>query len=257
MGGSRSTPRIACASTSSFGHRLGEVGLRLADSGAVVRPDHMHCNRHAARGAPQEERSQDCVLDRLLLPLLNTDSAAVAKQLLNHFGSIAGVVAASHDALLQAMPDEHRLVSAICAARELIEVGFRQQISRTAIRLDDEQFHRFLRLRLISNSDERLLAVYVDDEGGMIRDEIVSEGNRFSLKFSAHVIIRRAFELDASAIVLAHNHPSANAQASEKDVAYTRRFHDLAASLGLKLMDHIIVTRRMTYSMRKARILCD
>jgi len=256
MGGSRSASRVTRASTAHTGQRLGEAGLRLADSGAFLRPDDMHHNRDTARGSAQEEGDQDCILGHLLFPLLDKQSPLIARQLLDHFGSIAGVVAASHDALLKALQGEHRVASAICAARDLVEVGVRQHISRTAVRLDDEEFHRFLRLRLVSNNAERLLAVFVDGEGGIIRDEIVSEGDRFSLRFRAHVIIRRAFELDAPGIVLAHNHPSKMAFASEQDVTDTRRFQDLAASLGLQLIDHIIVTRKTTYSMRRAQMLC-
>lgn len=148
------------------------------------------------------------------------------------------------------------MAALICAARDLIELGFREQIKRSQLKLDDMQFHRFLRLRLTADKTEKLLAIFVDGAHGIICDEIISDGGQGALRFRASAIVRRAFELDAAAVVLAHNHPSMTARPSDEDIAETRRFRNVAASVGIGLLDHIIVTRAATFSMRKANLLC-
>ena len=54
-------------------------------------------------------------------------------------------------------------------------------------------------------------------------------------------IVRRALELNALAIILVHNHPSGDPEASREDMAMTKNVQRAAAALGIALLDHIII----------------
>jgi DNA repair protein RadC len=68
-------------------------------------------------------------------------------------------------------------------------------------------------------------------------------------------VARRALELDASAVVLLHNHPSGDPAPSPADVDATRRAADALAAVGVALHDHAVVGRERVLSMRKEGLL--
>jgi DNA repair protein RadC len=68
-------------------------------------------------------------------------------------------------------------------------------------------------------------------------------------------VIRRALELNASAIILVHNHPSGDATPSNADVTMTETIAELAGPLGVKLHDHLIVGRNGHCSMRAMKLI--
>ena len=62
-------------------------------------------------------------------------------------------------------------------------------------------------------------------------------------------VLRRALELNAAAVVLAHNHPSGSAEPSDTDVRLTLELRDLLARLEVAVLDHIVVTPPATTSL--------
>jgi DNA repair protein RadC len=68
-------------------------------------------------------------------------------------------------------------------------------------------------------------------------------------------ILRRAVELHAGGLLLAHNHPSGSAKPSRADLKATARLRELADGLDIRLIDHLIVTRSTVYSMVRKRVI--
>lgn len=64
-------------------------------------------------------------------------------------------------------------------------------------------------------------------------------------------IVRRAIELDASALILVHNHPSGDPTPSAEDIELTEEIVKVSASLGITLHDHIIIGRGCETSLRR------
>jgi len=178
-----------------------------------------------------------------------------ADTLLDRFGSIGCIFQTSDEALRAALPHDSRVADMLVSARTLAEIGQREQICRRAFDVNDRNLHKFLRLCLGARPRERLLALFLDRQDCIIRDEIICEGTQDHLEFRAAALFRRAFELEADSIVLAHNHTSGDPRPSERDVTLTRELSRLAQSLDVKLADHLIVTRKMTFSMRKAGLV--
>lgn len=85
--------------------------------------------------------------------------------------------------------------------------------------------------------------LYLDAHNRLIRDETISVGTIDQTFFSAREILRRALELNAAGIVVAHNHPSGDAAPSIADREATRRLAAAARPLDIHLHDHVIVAR--------------
>jgi DNA repair protein RadC len=63
-------------------------------------------------------------------------------------------------------------------------------------------------------------------------------------------VVKRALELNASALILVHNHPSGDPTPSESDITMTNRVQDAALALGLTLHDHLIIGKSRELSFR-------
>ncbi len=90
---------------------------------------------------------------------------------------------------------------------------------------------------------EHLRGLYLDTHYQLIHDEIISIGSLTSNIVHPREIFRPALEYSASAVILAHNHPSGVAKPSEADIAVTRQIVEAGKILGIGLLDHVIVTK--------------
>ena len=143
----------------------------------------------------------------------------------------------------------------LSSAREAVEESLREQVARTPCDAENPLFRDYLRARLVHCPEEVLIAVFLDAECRFICDEPVGQGGMSSLTMSGRPLFRRAMELNATALILAHNHPSGNARPSDSDVKATRRLASVARAMEIHLLDHLVVGRRQISSMRLAGLL--
>ncbi|MBZ3929098.1 hypothetical protein Xthr_04685 [Xanthomonas citri pv. thirumalacharii] len=107
----------------------------------------------------------------------------------------------------------------------------------------------FFRLRLGSEEREHFEAAFLDTRHRLIAVERLFSGTVDGAAVHPRVVVQRALALNASAVLLAHNHPSGNTEPSAADRALTAR---LKATLGLvdvRLLDHFVVTASEAISM--------
>lgn len=101
---------------------------------------------------------------------------------------------------------------------------------------------------------EELLTIYLD-RGGRVLGESQRVGGTKMLSTRYRTIFKQCFDREASAIILAHNHPSGSALPSRGDISSTRALIALAAPLELEIVDHLIVARSGVFSIRAAKKL--
>ncbi|WP_321327744.1 JAB domain-containing protein [uncultured Parasphingorhabdus sp.] len=97
---------------------------------------------------------------------------------------------------------------------------------------------------------EEVRVLFLDSKNRLIRDEVVSRGTISEAPIYPREILKRALTVDASALILAHNHPSGDPEPSEGDIDATRRLLKAAKELGLTVHDHIIVGSEGWISLR-------
>ena len=139
--------------------------------------------------------------------------------------------------------------SIIAAAREFTQAALRQTVRGSPVRGDDPALHRYLQTLLGPLPREQLHVVFADGHGGYIADEEFCDGSARTLAAHFPSMFRRAMTLEATAILLAHNHPSGVVRPSALDIEETRRIGYVGQSLGIQLIDHLIVTSSRVCSM--------
>lgn len=107
---------------------------------------------------------------------------------------------------------------------------------------------RWLRSVAPNNSQEHVIALYLDAAHQPIGFSVVSTGIQNSCPVHPREIFQRAIALGAHSLILAHNHPSGDCSPSKDDDQITKQIGEAGKVLGIKLLDHIIISDDSHYS---------
>jgi len=176
-----------------------------------------------------------------------------AEALLAAFGSLAEVLAADAAALGRIVsPDRAgRLRLARDLARRLLASPLRERpfLSGWTAVAD------YLRAVLRGLTREQLRVLFLDRRNRLIRDEVMGEGTVDHVLVSPREVLRRALELNASAVVLAHNHPGGDPAPSAADVESTRLVAEAGRALRISVHDHFLVAGERVASFKAMGLL--
>ena len=184
------------------------------------------------------------------------DTNPLAHALLEEFGSLDGVFSASVEnlcrvdgvgestaVLIRLIPELYRKSESARNKRE------RKVIDSTAAAA------QLARSCFAGEGSERFLLFCLDAGKALKKQVEVSRG----VVNSVNVDVRRTAELalknNASACIIAHNHPDGDVSPSEEDRLVTRRLSEALGVLGIPLLDHIIVSGEDTFSFLDAGIM--
>ena len=104
---------------------------------------------------------------------------------------------------------------------------------------------------------EVLQALYLDRRNRLIDQRILNSGTETQTLFSPRQVLQPAMQLDAHAIILAHNHPCGNREPSTDDIRSTYTLVNAARPLGIHIRDHIILTQTDYFSMYEEGVLAS
>jgi DNA repair protein RadC len=166
----------------------------------------------------------------------------IANALLDEFQSLGRLWAQEPEALGRIAGQRSLVVSAILCARDVAVAAASADIR--GIRIDPfaAELRQYLILSMGSLVDERFRILFLDPSHRLIADEEMQRGTISQISLYPRTIFRRALELNAAAIILVHNHPSGDPTPSREDIDVTRRLDQIGRSLGVEVLDHIIVT---------------
>lgn len=89
----------------------------------------------------------------------------------------------------------------------------------------------------------------------LIRDEVMSKGSIDQAAVHVREVIRRAIDLNSSALILVHNHPSGDPSPSSADIDVTRNIAEAGRRLGITVHDHLIIGARGHVSLRSQGLI--
>ena len=95
---------------------------------------------------------------------------------------------------------------------------------------------------------EEFWIIYLNNSNAILQKEQLSKGGITGTLVDVRLTLKRALELGATALILVHNHPSGTLKPSVADKQITQKLKTAAASLDIKVLDHVIVTERAYFS---------
>ena len=102
---------------------------------------------------------------------------------------------------------------------------------------------------------EQFRVLFLDRKNKLIRDEIMGAGTVDHAPVYPREVVKRALELEASALILVHNHPSGDPSPSSADVDMTKLVVEAARTLDIAVHDHLIVGRQGHASLRQLGLM--
>ena len=93
---------------------------------------------------------------------------------------------------------------------------------------------------------ERFCVMFLDNKHQLIAFETLFSGTVDASAVYPREIVKRALELNACAVIFAHNHPSGKPEPSQSDITITRKLKDALALIEVRVLDHIVVGEECT-----------
>ena len=180
-------------------------------------------------------------LEFLLLPYFKEPPEAFAKKLLRAFGSLRAVLFASPEELrqIEGMPSLAALTipqyAALLYGADSAAPGYKGKID------SPEKAAKLLVKWLGYGKKERFYVLHLDKNNRLITAKQVAEGNFSKVTISTAYLVAEAIAVGAHSVIMAHNHPNNSPFPSEADVSTTKSFSEAYYSVGINLLDHIII----------------
>lgn len=222
------------------------LGFSLSQA-AIVDPKKLQHRHRSQLRARFLKGGEQAVADFELLELIifraipHRDVRSLCKLLLKQFGCFNGVITASESNLRkirgvgQAVVNELKIVQA--AAHKMAQLQVRQRDVLTSW----DQLVFYCRSTLAHLTQEHFRVLFLDSKNVLIADECLQSGIVNHVPVYPRQVAKRALEMDASAVILVHNHPSGDPEPSSADITVTLEIIDALDALSITVHDHIII----------------
>ena len=237
------------------------LGLEPAESPVSDSlPAHYH--NHRARLRERFLRGgSDGLHDYEMLELLlfraipRRDVKPLAKKLLQTFGDFNGAISATPARLAQvggvgdAVICELKIVEAAAHRLARARVMHRHALSSWSALMS------YCKTTMAHLDTEQFRILFLDRKNVLIADEEQARGTVDHVPVYPREVVKRALELNASALILVHNHPSGDPTPSQSDIDMTRQIEVAARGVGITVHDHVIVGKEHDTSFRSQGLL--
>jgi len=201
----------------------------------------------AGAGAVADYEMLELVLFRALP---RQDVKPLARRLLDKFHDFNGVLSAPVSMLRQM----HGVGEAAITELKIIEAAAhrlaRARVIRREVISSWDALLDYCRTTMSHKQTEQFRVLFLDRKNTVIADEEQASGTVDHVPVYPREIVKRALELQASAIILVHNHPSGDPTPSAEDRTMTQKIADAADALGITLHDHLVIGKASEVSFR-------
>lgn len=165
----------------------------------------------------------------------------LAQSMLDRFGGVAGLLRASPADLETVKGLGPAKRAEIAAVIELSRRALTQQMVTKPVFERPSDVKDFLRLQLGGRGFEVFAVMFLDAQQRLLKFEEMFRGTLTQTSVYPREIVKRALELHAASVVLAHNHPSGAAEPSRADEYLTQTLKSALALVDVRVLDHMIV----------------
>lgn len=223
-------------------------------------PQHYHGHRRRLRDR-FERAGGDALADYEVLELLlfrsipRRDVKPLAKALITRFGGLAEVLAATPPELMKTDGVSNATAVDLKLIQAAAQRMTRERAAQGPIFSNLSAVIEHCRAAMADEAREQFRVLFLDRKNRLISDEIMGVGTVNHAPVYVREVVRRALELNATALILAHNHPSGDPTPSRADIDITREIVEAARPMGLVVHDHLVIGRERTASFRDLQLM--
>lgn len=237
-----------------------------SDDGKAKRPEadaKPHYHGHRARLRQRLTRTggeslEDYELLEMILWAGNPrgDTKPLAKALLEAFGDFAHVISAAPERLQEIKGLGETGVAALKSVEAAaIRLTRTRAMSGATVLSSWETLVDYCRADMAYRKTEQFRVLFLDRKNKLIADELQQKGTVDHTPVYPREVVKRALQLEASALIMVHNHPSGDPMPSHADIEMTKLVRDAAKAVGVTLHDHLVIGKGQEISFRSAGLL--
>jgi len=198
------------------------------------------------------------ILELLLFDAIpRIDVKPLAKRLLSTFGDLNGVVAASHYRLLQVEGANEKVHLQLRIAEAFAQRMGQAKILKRDVVSSWDDLISYCRTSMAHRETEQFRVLFLDRKNILIADEEQAKGTVDHVPVYPREVAKRALELNASAIILVHNHPSGDPSPSRDDIEMTTLIQLACQAINVAIHDHVIIGKQTEFSFRSEGLLSN
>ena len=217
---------------------------------SYIRDHRSRLRERFVSGGPEAVPDYELLELVLFRAIPRQDVKPLARRLIERFGSFAAVMTAPPARLAEV----HGIGAAVVTEIKIVEAAAarlaRGRVMQRPVMSSWDAVLAYLRCAMSHSGTERFRVLFLDRRNALIADEVQGSGTVDHVPVYPREVMKRALELGASALILAHNHPSGDPTPSAADIEMTLRIETAARALDLALHDHIVVGDGREVSMR-------
>lgn len=238
------------------------VAAPVAPGGAVPLPSYLRDHRQRLRarflaGGAQAMPDYELLEMLLFAALPRVDVKPLARRLIEAFGDLAGVVGATPAQLQRIDGVGESVVVALKLAEGVAARMARARVLDRPVISSWDALLTYCHTAMSHRETEHFRVLFLDRKNRLITDEEMGRGTVDHVPVYPREVLKRALELNASALILVHNHPSGDPEPSQADIAMTAQIATAAQALGLTIHDHLIIGRARETSFRARGLLSN
>jgi DNA repair protein RadC len=165
----------------------------------------------------------------------------LSRQLLQRFGGLRGVLAASKTDVCQLSGLGDGSYARLSALRELGDRYRLQGITRGDVFSGTAATKEYLRAKYLNFDIEVFSGMFLDSQHQLIKIEELFVGTIDGAAVYPREVVKKCLQHGAAAIIFAHNHPSGVAEPSHADIAITSKLKAALQTVDIRVLDHIII----------------
>ncbi len=171
------------------------------------------------------------------------------QKLIRHFGNLQNILEASIEDLMKVrgigFAKACQLVASFELSKRLLKENIeleKERVKKNPVTKPDE-IVKFIKSEIADFSKENFFVVSFDVRNRLIGIDKTSKGTLNASLVHPRETFESAIRRHAAQILVAHNHPSGDAEPSEDDIRITKRLYEAGKIMGIELIDHIIITK--------------
>ena len=226
------------------------MGDKVTAQPAAKAKEKLHYHGHRDRlRARFSEGGVDALADYELLELYlfrsipRRDVKPIAKELIAKFGSFAEVCTAPINRLTEVKGISEKIALDLQILKAAATKFSRESVLSRPILSSWAALLDYCRSAMQFETKEQFRVLFLDRKNRLIADEVLGQGTVDRAPVYPREIIKRALELDSTAIILAHNHPSGDPTPSHSDIVMTENMIKAAKGVSITVHDHLIIGR--------------
>ncbi len=183
------------------------------------------------------------------------DVKPLTHKLLQIFGDFNGVISAP----LARLKEVKGVGNAVICELKIVEAAAhrlaRSRVIQRQVLSGWDALLEYCHTTMAHRDTEQFRVLFLDTKNTLIADEAQAQGTVNHVPVYPREVAKRALELNASALILVHNHPSGDPTPSDSDIAMTQQIDLACQALGLTLHDHLIIGKSREMSFRAEGLL--